>query len=126
CTRPRLAPLVSPSPRYVGCAFFSPRSGSRRDPASFPTRRSSDLGIRIRGLHDLHHLDLVELMLADHAARVLAVGTRLGTEARRVDRKSTRLNSSHVKISYAVFRLKKQMTGTMTRRPAASRTHRWE
>src|SRR5690606_10003718 len=41
-------------------------------------------GIRIRGLHDLHHLDLVELMLADHAARVLAVGTRLGTEARRV------------------------------------------
>src|SRR5690606_41959243 len=28
--------------------------------------------------------------------------------ARRVDRKSTRLNSSHVKISYAVFCLKKK------------------
>src|SRR5690606_42029474 len=26
----------------------------------------------------------------------------------RIDRKSTRLNSSHVKISYAVFRLKKK------------------
>src|SRR5690606_41279577 len=29
-------------------------------------------------------------------------------EARRLDRKSTRLNSSHVKISYAVFCLKKK------------------
>src|SRR5436309_6436840 len=28
--------------------------------------------------------------------------------ARRLDRKSTRLNSSHVKISYAVFRSKKK------------------
>src|SRR5436309_7608447 len=31
-----------------------------------------------------------------------------GTEAVPVDRKSTRLNSSHVKISYAVFCLKKK------------------
>ena len=35
-------------------------------------------------MHDLHHLDLVELVLADHAARVLAVASRLGAEARRV------------------------------------------
>src|SRR5690606_41672054 len=32
----------------------------------------------------------------------------LMTHARRLDRKSTRLNSSHVKISYAVFCLKKK------------------
>src|SRR5690606_36029675 len=32
------------------------------------------------------------------------------TEASVVDRKSTRLNSSHVKISYAVFCLKKKKT----------------
>src|SRR5690606_41755477 len=32
----------------------------------------------------------------------------LEAEARRADRKSTRLNSSHVKISYAVFCLKKK------------------
>src|SRR5690349_15718444 len=31
-----------------------------------------------------------------------------------VDRKSTRLNSSHVEISYAVFCLKKKKTGRMT------------
>src|SRR5690606_41531786 len=34
----------------------------------------------------------------------LAVGDKVGTR----DRKSTRLNSSHVKISYAVFCLKKK------------------
>src|SRR5215475_7624027 len=39
-----------------------------------------------------------------------ASGTRPRTPARRPagDRKSTRLNSSHVKISYAVFCLKKK------------------
>src|SRR5438874_3014376 len=31
-----------------------------------------------------------------------------GSVARRLDRKSTRLNSSHVEISYAVFCLKKK------------------
>src|SRR5690606_41869381 len=33
----------------------------------------------------------------------------------RIDRKSTRLNSSHVKISYAVFCLKKTTTSTKRR-----------
>src|SRR3712207_7370502 len=45
--------------------------------------------------HLLHHR---------HAARRVA-------DARRPDRKSTRLNSSHANISYAVFRLKKKMFG---------------
>ena len=39
---------------------------------------------------DLHHLDLVELVLADHAARVLAVGAGLGAEAGRVRREPDR------------------------------------
>src|SRR5437660_8233357 len=39
----------------------------------------------------------------------LAVGREFhGVPARRQDRKSTRLNSSHVAISYAVFCLKKK------------------
>src|SRR5690606_41741590 len=33
---------------------------------------------------------------------------RVQQDQRRIDRKSTRLNSSHVKISYAVFCLKKK------------------
>ena len=37
-------------------------------------------------MDDLHHLDLVELVLADHAARVLAVAPRFRAKARRVRR----------------------------------------
>ena len=40
--------------------------------------------VRSVRMDDLHHFDLVELMLADHAARVLAVASGLGAEARRV------------------------------------------
>src|SRR5690606_42154935 len=39
---------------------------------------------------------------------VLVGEERLDAVHRRLDRKSTRLNSSHVKISYAVFCLKKK------------------
>src|SRR5690606_41937777 len=40
-------------------------------------------------------------------------GADLGTSVKvRADRKSTRLNSSHVKISYAVFCLKKKKKNT--------------
>src|SRR2546430_11887129 len=38
----------------------------------------------------------------------------------REDRKSTRLNSSHSQISYAVFCLKKKTTPAYTRRPSSS------
>src|SRR5439155_4045384 len=48
----------------------------------------------------------------DPAAALGAVGDRQPIDARgvadEVDRKSTRLNSSHVASSYAVFRLKKK------------------
>src|SRR5690625_6227677 len=37
-------------------------------------------------------------------------------EPERLDRKSTRLNSSHVAISYAVFCLKKKIINSSTRR----------
>src|SRR5690606_42164829 len=100
--------------------------GHLRRPPSFPTRRSSDLplleGIAVAEpavagrrvvLPDLLGLaqdGAVELgkALAEflvQGAHLLFVGLRLagrGGHARLVrDRKSTRLNSSHVKISYA-------------------------
>src|SRR3712207_7315342 len=40
------------------------------------------------------------------------VGRRRGLVRRRQDRKSTRLNSSHANISYAVFCLKKKKSKT--------------
>src|SRR5690606_42057612 len=51
-----------------------------------------------------------QLVALDHLCRrahFMALGTQ-GTGTDLGDRKSTRLNSSHVKISYAVFCLKKK------------------
>src|SRR5436305_8672675 len=51
----------------------------------------------------------------DRARRRPPPGVRVGAggaDGRRPDRKSTRLNSSHVRISYAVFCLKKKKTHT--------------
>src|SRR3712207_7251566 len=57
---------------------------------------------------------------------VLEVGTRLRDVRESGDRKSTRLNSSHANISYAVFCLKKkyqnEVTEYLTGRPASVRS----
>src|SRR5690606_39412730 len=89
-----------------------------RDLHSFPTRRSSDLSspgwmplltgstgsvfaIRYILIGGVFRID-------DEPARATAIGG--AARSLRRDRKSTRLNSSHVKISYAVFCLKKKTT----------------
>src|SRR3712207_7332908 len=58
-------------------------------------------------------LRLVQTVLEGNVAQVLSPRTdrvqRLGWP-REIDRKSTRLNSSHANISYAVFCLKKKKT----------------
>src|SRR5436305_11925921 len=45
---------------------------------------------------------------ADRGAEIDAVGPLVERDQHGQDRKSTRLNSSHVRISYAVFCLKKK------------------
>src|SRR5207247_6389362 len=97
------------SPRYL---CFSDSCGPPRDLHSFPTRRSSELACEeIRPPRLLSGDDLITL---GHPP-----GPRLGEILR--DRKSTRLNSSHEWISYAVFCLKKKKT-TGLRRHSASTT----
>src|SRR5690606_39881162 len=93
---------------------------------SFPTRRSSDL---IRGIGDgatrgerrearalaPAHQPVDGIVMDERALASAAGGEALREHAQhlvellawQIDRKSTRLNSSHVKISYAVFCLKK-------------------
>src|SRR5689334_23598925 len=72
-----------------------------RDLHSFPTRRSSDLIMWAR-------LPLrIRLTLAFCAAMAVVLAA-LGAFVYVRDRKSTRLNSSHSSISYAVFCLKKK------------------
>src|SRR5690606_41376756 len=82
---------------------------------SFPTRRSSDLVHDSTGLaEDGRTAARTALRFGDPAGVLLLPLPRQGRgrHGRRrhpgLDRKSTRLNSSHVKISYAVFCLKKK------------------
>src|SRR5207245_10020991 len=107
---------ASPSP----CCFLS-RSLAYPHLPSFPTRRSSDLFCDLK-------LSIQRAPLARHVRRLYADLERRGIEFRPhvwlseewfspdgvpgiampLDRKSTRLNSSHGSISYAVFCLKKK------------------
>src|SRR5690606_41717814 len=103
---------------------FRPAASSRAL-RPFPTRRSSDLGVtpvdlpraagrrrlgavraarrRIREMRD--DVDLVLLHDPDLLLAVAGLRRRpvVVWDVHEEDRKSTRLNSSHVKISYAVF-----------------------
>src|SRR5439155_18330394 len=100
-------------------------SRSHRDLQSFPTRRSSDLHGVLPVDVLLHHLsrnhrrfpgaDAVDQKEKpapagghDRFRNRSATSIRIAARGRRSDRKSTRLNSSHVAISYAVFCLKKK------------------
>src|SRR5699024_12697250 len=78
-------------------------------PHSFPTRRSSDLGQIFIGGKDITKRP--EYKRQRRIGRVYqnpAMGTcpSMTILENMSDRKSTRLNSSHVSISYAVFSLK--------------------
>src|SRR5207245_10781918 len=83
---------------------------------SFPTRRSSDLNVGFdakAGQRLLDHPGLVAQMriqwLGGFSVRKQTDRWRLPARRRAgLDRKSTRLNSSHGSISYAVFCLKKK------------------
>src|SRR2546422_2771017 len=77
----------------------------RRPPRStlFPTRRSSDLTGEVTFFGHTHHQG--GFSYQDAQLEVLQIRPRAGES---LDRKSTRLNSSHGYISYAVFCLKKK------------------
>src|SRR5439155_25096324 len=98
-----------------------------RDPRalySFPTRRSSDLVARADDL-DSDAMELLQQLaaldegaedeigqravLVEQPSELFAIDRDVAHRLRRDrDRKSTRLNSSHVASSYAVFCLKKK------------------
>src|SRR5204862_8098425 len=105
--------------------FFFERPGVHRALHSFPTRRSSDLMTRdadkilvpvLPSDIDIHACSrcIRDLLLVAKISRdenrigVIANRIRRNTLTYQSDRKSTRLNSSHVEISYAVFCLKKK------------------
>src|SRR5438874_5903469 len=88
----------------------------RRPPRStlFPTRRSSDL---FAGTQAQWDRITIPMLTAGNWS-----GMGLHLRGNSEDRKSTRLNSSHVEISYAVFCLKKKKLKN-TRSPHALHNH---
>src|SRR3712207_7018746 len=81
---------------------------------------SADRPGRIAGVNPSTVANLFRLVAIAEA--LSWIGLLAGVYVKRVDRKSTRLNSSHANISYAVFCLKKKKTvvNTRTRRFCAS------
>src|SRR5690606_41546622 len=78
----------------------------------FPTRRSSDLRISIEYLDtkrfSFQRQEVLYVEYLKEKYRTLDIKGIICSDNDALDRKSTRLNSSHVKISYAVFCLKKK------------------
>src|SRR5207249_10497685 len=97
----------SPSTSSLHFSFYS--SHALRDLHSFPTRRSSDLATASPVFPGSSFP-----MIVSNTGPKATFGTESAenTWSQRSplvrDRKSTRLNSSHVSISYAVFCLKKK------------------
>src|SRR5690606_41276952 len=97
--RPHPRPLPPPSPSTT---LFRSRRGAR-GPCLRPLVRAIGPVLVLDIVFDLQQSRRVAAEDAAHVGRVHAQGVA-GTQ----DRKSTRLNSSHVKISYAVFCVKKK------------------
>src|SRR5699024_12469990 len=106
-------------PRVLLCTYFSfppvvslPCSGAHRVLHSFPTRRSSDLGHLWAATPAALPRQQEEpppcpsATLPDSSPRSRSAMSPMDMAV--ADRKSTRLNSSHVSISYAVFCLKQK------------------
>src|SRR5690554_7702279 len=100
--------------RHYSTTTHYKSSRHQRYQHSFPTRRSSDLILREERAYNaetymvLASQPVVDRLLDEESAAVADLETFIGKTIRfQVDRKSTRLNSSHVRISYAVFCLKK-------------------
>src|SRR5690348_17761630 len=87
-------------------SFYCP--GDHRDLPSFPTRRSSDL-LAFFGHSQGSTSGEIAMAWSDAAPAAIFSGAGAYlTDSLLQDRKSTRLNSSHPSISYAVFCLKKK------------------
>src|SRR5690606_41404870 len=105
-------------PHSASLFFFVQCSGDHRHLHSFPTRRSSDLRHPDHGTVPDVRCTFPRTHVLSGSSRPVPVSMpedrppecRRQHHQRARDRKSTRLNSSHVKISYAVFCLKKKIT----------------
>src|SRR5207248_10897326 len=96
----------------IASSIFSQGAPHHRDLHSFPTRRSSDL---VRGRNagksevpKMHSYMALPPSILSFRIEMEGRIRRNTMSSSLLDRKSTRLNSSHRTISYAVFCLKKK------------------
>src|SRR5699024_11392584 len=97
------SPCRSP-PSSRPASFFFSCTTPRQSLHSFPTRRSSDLIFEKKNSTLLRHVLPQYWVPVANSANMKTCDK----SGRFPDRKSTRLNSSHVSISYAVFCLKQK------------------
>src|SRR5207248_11270515 len=108
---------------HIALIFLLPYYGAHRDLHSFPTRRSSDLTPPTLVDATATSSDLTKIFVRFGEPMDVATATAASNYTlsggptvlaasistdKKLDRKSTRLNSSHRTISYAVFCLKKK------------------
>src|SRR5690606_41640531 len=107
--------LVKPSDIFIRKAqTISNRPASRRKIQAMTVSLAWRAGSSRRHAHNGRGRPLSALYLGQgprqsrFPRRGMPIRAEVMLKSRHLDRKSTRLNSSHVKISYAVFCLKKQ------------------
>src|SRR5690625_6090199 len=92
----------TPLPAGLGHAVFTTRE-ARGHGVSPDRLRAGDLVSLGRGLWALRSREVTEAEIVAAHCRVHPAAFAAGITAAHLDRKSTRLNSSHVANSYAVF-----------------------
>src|SRR2546427_4412964 len=145
CFAPRFVPSCS-GPLLRAASDLAERFGAQLHTHAAETIVERETVLRTTGLEEIAYLDSVGIagpraalahcvwVDAHEIARLARQGTnvvhcpssnlKLASGVAKVpemlDRKSTRLNSSHSQISYAVFCLKKKPRGSARRRPTGS------
>src|SRR5690625_6369398 len=102
-----------PSPARLPVASPFPLPAPPLYPHSFPTRRSSDLSNIILPHSTNEYVFKNRSLIKRNSYTFIKTKRKFNYQllCKIKDRKSTRLNSSHVAISYAVFCLKKKKVG---------------
>src|SRR5699024_12132871 len=106
----RLSWLLSACDGFVLSEYVSPLYQP-----PYPTRRPSDLGPAKQPLIEREKFQVGLVTRAHRWQEVLPPVRANQAKCSTRDRKSTRLNSSHVSISYAVFSLKKNISQKISR-----------
>src|SRR3989454_4106649 len=104
---------ICPSSAGIQNSAYGPTVSAPHDGQTVPSalgggRRPARLPDHVPGMGEAHRLARRHAQARLEAAARLERGTGNGRHLRAQDRKSTRLNSSHLVISYAVFCLKKK------------------